>query len=283
MTDTPKGKPSIYKVLDETGTPLDSDYELGDGFIVLHSSTGKKTGLAGTNTDYAKALHEILKRLLGSGLIVSDALVDSKRKRFQEMPKDQRRIMNLNERHTDAKAFAKSMLQRMPNVGSERAAGGNARRRIRIEVQNASSAKLRSVLGETLALEIDALPLPADDLGWREGGLIYVTHLRRERADGLAEKKREAFIKTHGGRIFCELCRFDPLAAYGEFGAACIEVHHAKVAVENMEDGHVTKLEDLQCLCANCHRVTHKHMRERDALPFEGSTAIRPIVSALGV
>jgi predicted HNH restriction endonuclease len=30
------------------------------------------------------------------------------------------------------------------------------------------------------------------------------------------------------------------------------------------EDGHATMLEDLQCLCANCHRVVHWLLKEAD-------------------
>ena len=32
------------------------------------------------------------------------------------------------------------------------------------------------------------------------------------------------------------------------------------IQVKDMLPGHETKLEDLQCLCANCHRVTHREM-----------------------
>ena len=46
-------------------------------------------------------------------------------------------------------------------------------------------------------------------------------------------------------------------------GPACIEVHHQAVQVENMAEAHQTKLEDLQCLCANCHRVEHRLLKQR--------------------
>lgn len=54
----------------------------------------------------------------------------------------------------------------------------------------------------------------------------------------------------------------DPHEVYGEdYGDACIEVHHAKTSVQDMEAAHKTKLEDLMCLCANCHRVVHREMK----------------------
>jgi 5-methylcytosine-specific restriction protein A len=51
----------------------------------------------------------------------------------------------------------------------------------------------------------------------------------------------------------------DPVTVYGgQHGPACIEVHHHSVQVEDMAETHRTKLEDLQCLCANCYRVVHR-------------------------
>ena len=54
----------------------------------------------------------------------------------------------------------------------------------------------------------------------------------------------------------------DPVEVYsGAHGVVCIEVHHHLVQVESMTDTHRTKLEDLQCLCANCHRVVHRLLK----------------------
>jgi hypothetical protein len=47
---------------------------------------------------------------------------------------------------------------------------------------------------------------------------------------------------------------------YRSAGEACIEIHHAKVQVSEMQSGHITSLEDLQCLCANCHRFIHRQL-----------------------
>jgi predicted HNH restriction endonuclease len=64
--------------------------------------------------------------------------------------------------------------------------------------------------------------------------------------------------------LFCEICRFDPSDAYGEAGEACIEVHHQTTHVADMTGGHLTTLDDLKCLCANCHRVEHFRARQTD-------------------
>jgi hypothetical protein len=100
------------------------------------------------------------------------------------------------------------------------------------------------------------------DQEWGEGTVSERRHLRRERAVGLSEAKKAAFVKEHG-RLFCESCGLDPQTTYkSPAGAACIEVHHRAVQVSKMAKGHKTKLMHLQCLCANCHRVEHRKMRE---------------------
>jgi 5-methylcytosine-specific restriction protein A len=108
------------------------------------------------------------------------------------------------------------------------------------------------------------------DAEWVEGTPIQRVHLERERARGLADRKKASFSKKHG-RLFCELCGLDPVQAYGHaFGEAAIEVHHNAVQVSQMPEGHKTRLADLQCVCANCHRFVHRQMRHRD-LPKEDS------------
>ncbi|WP_282029710.1 HNH endonuclease [Paracoccus marcusii] len=105
------------------------------------------------------------------------------------------------------------------------------------------------------------LEFTADDLTWSEGSQQLVHHLRRERARGAAQAKRDSFRQEHG-RLFCEKCNFDPMDHYGgPEGEACIEVHHNATTISEMTAGHRTRLADLQCLCANCHRVVHKLMK----------------------
>jgi len=104
------------------------------------------------------------------------------------------------------------------------------------------------------------LPALHEDRVWTEGQPKFVAHLRKERAPGLSIAKKVEFKKNHG-RLFCERCKMDPVEAYGaETGEACIEVHHRAVQVAKMAAGNLTSLEDLQCLCANCHRVVHREL-----------------------
>lgn len=97
---------------------------------------------------------------------------------------------------------------------------------------------------------------------WTEGRKRLVQHVKKERGNGLARAKKDQFKRTHGGKLFCERCGVDPVALYEtEHGEACIEVHHHAVQVKDMGGSHSTKLEDLQCLCANCHRLVHRLLK----------------------
>ncbi|PYD88289.1 hypothetical protein DNF23_33870 [Pseudomonas syringae pv. pisi] len=97
---------------------------------------------------------------------------------------------------------------------------------------------------------------------WDEGRKVLRSHLAGERAPSLAKAKKAQFRRLHGG-LRCEQCGLVPSQHYAtELADSCIEVHHAKTQVSEMGQGHKTRLEDLQCLCANCHRLTHRKMRE---------------------
>ncbi len=105
-------------------------------------------------------------------------------------------------------------------------------------------------------------PPPSDlsDEEWREGDRKLVSHWRKERATGLAKAKKAQYRRIHG-KLTCEDCGVDPVEKYGkDLGESCIEVHHRKTAVSEMAPGHITSLDDLQCLCANCHRIAHRRM-----------------------
>lgn len=118
------------------------------------------------------------------------------------------------------------------------------------------------------AIEVDGEPIqrqpdsatPADS-EWLEGNPTVRSHLVRERAPGLAAAKKLAFVQEHG-RLFCEQCKLDPVKGYdSKLAEACIEVHHATTQVAEMQPNQVTRLSDLQCLCANCHRLVHARLR----------------------
>lgn len=106
----------------------------------------------------------------------------------------------------------------------------------------------------------DDVPPNPDDRIWVEGNPKFVTHLRRERGSGIAQAKKRAFKQEHG-RLLCEKCCLDPEQVYGPaVGEACIEVHHILPLSEGPIAGG-TRIEDLMCVCANCHRIIHHKLR----------------------
>ena len=110
------------------------------------------------------------------------------------------------------------------------------------------------------SVQSEEVPPNPDDREWAEGQPRLVTHLLRERKSGLTQRKKEKFILEHD-RLFCECCGLDPVKEYqSEIGEACIEVHH-KRQIADMRLGDSTQLKDLECLCANCHRIEHRRLR----------------------
>ena len=61
-------------------------------------------------------------------------------------------------------------------------------------------------------------------------------------------------------RLYCEECGLKPDEVYGsDVGDACIEVHHKAPLHERSTEGETT-LDDLMCVCANCHRIIHRKL-----------------------
>lgn len=134
--------------------------------------------------------------------------------------------------------------------------GGEATTTFRMLRENGYRIEPKSGIGTA-----DMEDLSEEDRVWSEGRPRLVTHLKRERGSGLATAKRARFRAEHG-RLRCERCGMDPMAVFGEeVGDACIEVHHSRTCIADMGEGRETSLDDLQCLCANCHRVTHFEMK----------------------
>jgi hypothetical protein len=100
----------------------------------------------------------------------------------------------------------------------------------------------------------------ADD-EFPEGMVKLRRHAYKERHSAAAKAKKAEAFRLHGV-LKCERCDEDWVHKYGpDAAASCIEVHHHAVAVSDMSPNHRTKLSDLQCLCANCHRIVHHQLR----------------------
>jgi predicted HNH restriction endonuclease len=156
--------------------------------------------------------------------------------------------------------FRAGDLHRFPYVSAPPDWGNPWIRRWAVSVRSALADEL-AVLGPANP-DIDNKNLPPwVDREYREGTPQLRAHLVRERDSRLSGDKKVEFRATHG-RLFCERCKLAPIEVYGEdFGEAAIEVHHATTLVSDMKPNHRPKLSDLQCLCANCHRVVHAELR----------------------
>lgn len=99
---------------------------------------------------------------------------------------------------------------------------------------------------------------------WIEGDAMRETHIRYERDPKAVREKKKVFKDEHDGQLGCERCGTFPIKDCGEqFGEACIEVHHKLPLAELGR--RETKLDDLMCVCANCHRILHYELRVQSA------------------
>jgi 5-methylcytosine-specific restriction protein A len=88
-----------------------------------------------------------------------------------------------------------------------------------------------------------------------EGRLLVRRALARERDPKLRSLKIEQ-VRRRGSALLCEVCDFDFGRAYGDLGEGYIEVHH--VTPLHISGARETRLDNLACLCANCHRMCHR-------------------------
>jgi 5-methylcytosine-specific restriction protein A len=102
-----------------------------------------------------------------------------------------------------------------------------------------------------------------------EGRLLARRALARERDPKLRALKI-AQVRRRGHSLRCEVCDFDFARAYGDLGEGYIEVHH--VTPLYVSGTRETRLDDLACLCANCHRMCH---RSRPGESWRTPTALK--------
>lgn len=103
------------------------------------------------------------------------------------------------------------------------------------------------------------VPLTDEERRWIEGNPKFVAHMLNERSGAVPNLFKQDFRKKHG-RLFCERCDNDFIADYGAaLAEGCFEVHHT-IPVSRMKPNHVTTPSQLELLCANCHRITHRRM-----------------------
>jgi len=95
-----------------------------------------------------------------------------------------------------------------------------------------------------------------EDIGAKEGRLLFRAHRSRERSSTLVRKKKSQVFKAIG-KLACEVCDFDFQRQYGGLNEPFIECHHL-VPLSELRPNQVTRLKDLALVCANCHRMLHR-------------------------
>lgn len=87
----------------------------------------------------------------------------------------------------------------------------------------------------------------------------YQFHQRIERNSSAAKKVKQHLKTT------CQCCGFNFTERYGEIGEDFIEVHHLK-PLSSLEPGRAVFYDiekDFAVLCANCHRMIHRMIRDK--------------------
>jgi predicted HNH restriction endonuclease len=91
----------------------------------------------------------------------------------------------------------------------------------------------------------------------------YTEGRRSERLVAQYERSprlRSAAVGAHGTR--CQVCGFDFEASYGALGAGYIEAHHIRPLSSYEGQVRVNPRTDMGVVCANCHRIIHRHPNE---------------------
>ena len=90
----------------------------------------------------------------------------------------------------------------------------------------------------------------------KEGRRLLRIHTKVERSSAVVKAK-----KAKTPCLSCECCEFNFLKAYGELGRGYIECHH-RTPLHTLAEETETNLDDLALVCANCHRMLHRRMKE---------------------
>lgn len=133
---------------------------------------------------------------------------------------------------------------------------------------------IEEAIGSGELYRIAPQPDEVDETGTSaiEGRLLVRRALARERDPKLRARKIQ-HVQRQGRPLRCEVCAFDFGRTYGALGEGYIEVHH--VTPLHISGSRETRLEDLACLCANCHRMCH---RSRPGESWRTPAALRGLI-----
>ena len=266
-----------HRFLTDSGEEMNAHFEVHDGELVLCSRGGAKGSRTEQNTDYSHALILLLKRIEKSELSIAGIWVDSAR--VQNISMEERLIFHDEDLERSPAELRTELSKRMATVGRspKSRSWGNPTKRLRFAFAgNASYNRIKhiasrgdsddpkkpyieSIAVDSHTIQPEKFPVDTEERVWAEGNPKRVNHLRRERDPRAIRAKKNAYIRQYG-RLSCEQCGMVPEQVYGSNGDACIEVHH-KRPLSDVSSARGTKLEDLMCVCANCHRILHHELR----------------------
>ncbi|MFV0516960.1 MAG: HNH endonuclease [Aminipila sp.] len=93
----------------------------------------------------------------------------------------------------------------------------------------------------------------------KEGKKVSVYTTVYERNPLNRKRAIEACRKNNNGKLVGNVCGFNFEEYYGELGKGYIEVHHIKpLSKNNGKEVEIDPLNDLICVCPNCHRMLHR-------------------------
>jgi len=98
--------------------------------------------------------------------------------------------------------------------------------------------------------------LPSLPKGFMEGGINQIVLEVQYRSPQL---RKDAIAANNG--YSCYICGENFEEKYGEFGKGYIEIHHKKPLKDNKEN-HLTTINEVAVVCANCHSVLHHNGKE---------------------
>lgn len=177
-------------------------------------------------------------------------------------PLDQRRSNFRNLNSVQRKTF--DIATRHRNYRGKRTRGGKLDGEILarfIEQPTEMQAQAAAISAGIRSGELVDLPVMVgsdQDEAAREGRVLVLCHLRRERNLPLRTRKIKAVLAERGC-LECEVCGFDFARFYGARGDGYAEVHH--LTPLHVTGPVATRMVDLSVLCANCHRMIHRGSR----------------------
>ena len=258
-----------------SGQELDAKIEIDSTAVLLHSRGGATGGRPARNTDYSKAREVIFSRLLkpnsGKGSLMGDILIDSRRARA--FAYEDRILLHASDAANLLTEELISVVGKLTREWGQAsgAKGGNSTKALRIEttaphssaVLNAlelSTSAMKSGGGKWVPSETTP-PASDEDRRFIEGDKRMAGHFRTERRRNQSLRKAKiASVIDKFGRLVCERCEDDLTGKYPEeIAAACFDMHHS-VPLSSIDEAREVSVEDLECLCCNCHRAIHKAM-----------------------